>query len=272
MTRLNFSLNRIMQPNLPLSDFIQLAADCSASGVEIRNDLVDPSLLGGENPENIRNQCLRSGIEIFTVNALQRFNDPELFEEKTKELAEMMDEAASVGCRRIVLCPVNDPDDNRSPAQQHIDLVAALNKYSRLFGQYGMIGLVEPLGFDICSVRFKKQVVDAISETGLSPFYQIVHDTFHHYLSGETDFYPEQTGLIHASGVYEGKRPDTITDDDRFLVDSRDIMDNKGQILQLHNGGFRGMMSFEPFSPGVQTLSSEDIQTGIKQSMAYIFS
>ena len=47
MNKREFSINRIMQPGLSLTAFIRLAADAGANGVEIRNDLDDPSLLGG---------------------------------------------------------------------------------------------------------------------------------------------------------------------------------------------------------------------------------
>lgn len=267
-----FALNRIMQPDLPLPDFIKLASECSAFGVEIRNDLQDPSLLGGETPEDVRTLCNEFGIEILTVNALQRFNDPDLFVDKTRELTEIMESSNAVGCRRIVLCPVNDPADKRSPKEQHVDLVSALNHYAPLFDKYGMTGLVEPLGFEICSVRYKKQAVEAIAETGLSRHYQIVHDTFHHYLSGEDEFFPKETGLIHASGIYEGKNLNEVDDDDRLLVDEKDIMDNKGQISKLYAGGFQGIMSFEPFSPEIQKLSAADIRTDLHASMDYLFS
>ena len=271
MTQPNFSLNRIMQPDLSLSDFIQFAADCSASGVEVRNDLTVPSLLGGESSDSIQKKSGECGIEIVTVNALQRFNDPNLFEEKIPELTAMMEAAMSVGCRRIVLCPVNDPEDKRTADKQQRDLVSALNRYAELFEKYEMIGLVEPLGFDICSVRYKKQAVDAISETQLSRFYQIVHDTFHHYLSGEKESFPRETGLVHASGVSAGKMISDITDDDRVMVDENDIMDNKGQIAGLYGGGYEGLFSFEPFSPMIQKLSNDKMKAQIYQSMEYLF-
>ena len=194
--RPRFALNRIMQPSLSLPDFIRLAAACSAAGIEIRNDLPDPSLLGGESPETVRNLCKENGVEVLTVNALQRFNDPDLFPAKERELAQMMEEASSVGCPMIVLCPVNDPDDSRPETRQREDLIAALQLYAPLFEKYRMTGLVEPLGFEICSVRYKRQAIDAIRETGLSDRYRIVHDTFHHYLSGERELFPWETGLI----------------------------------------------------------------------------
>jgi 2-keto-myo-inositol isomerase len=266
-----FAINRIMQPSLSLSDFIRLAADCQASGVEIRNDLADPSLLGGESPDHVRSVCRENDLEVLTVNALQRFNDPSLFQEKEAELNVIMETAAQVGCRMIVLCPVNDPEDNRGEAERHDDLVAALRRYGPLFEKHDMIGLVEPLGFEICSVRTKGQAVKAIRESGLSDRYRIVHDTFHHYLSGEEKFFPAETGLIHVSGVHSGKPSAEITDDDRLMVGDEDIMDNKGQIKALYAGGFSGIMSFEPFSSEVQKLSPDQMREQVRQSMEYLF-
>ena len=266
-----FAVNRIMQPSLSLSDFIRLAADCQASGVEIRNDLADPSLLGGESPNHVRSLCRENSLDVLTVNVLQRFNDPQLFQEKEEELNVMMGIAAQVGCRMIVLCPVNDPDDNRGEAERHDDLVAALRCYGPLFETYDMIGLVEPLGFEICSVRTKAQAVKAITKSGLSDRYRLVHDTFHHYLSGEKKLFPAETGLIHASDVHSGKPSAEISDDDRLMVGDEDIMDNKGQISALYAGGFNGIMSFEPFSHEVQKLSPDQMKTQVRQSMEYIF-
>lgn len=266
-----FSLNRIMQPDLSLPEFIDLAAGCSADGVEIRNDLADPSLLGGESPEAIRRLCGETGVAVRTVNALQRFNDPDLFDEKYHELGNLIREAAAVDCRYVVLCPVNDPADHRDANRRQGDLVAALERYAPLFDEYGAIGLVEPLGFAICSVRTKKEAVDAIVQAAHPELYRIVHDTFHHYLSGETEYFPEETGLIHVSGVSRGKYPEEMNDDDRRMVDEDDVMDNRGQVSGLYEGGFDGIFSFEPFSPEVQTLPPEDVGLLVKRSLSYLF-
>jgi len=271
MIQPKFSLNRIIQPHLSLIDFIQLSTDCQASGIEIRNDLTDPRLLGGNIPEKIRNKCDECGIEIVTVNALQRFNDHHLLDDKIVELEAMMKTAALVGCRNIVLCPVNDSKDNRSTSKQQRDLVLALDTYAPLFEKYEMTGLIEPLGFEICSVRYKRQAVEAISESTSPQLYQIVHDTFHHYLSGETEIFPKETGLVHASGVSTGKTINAITDNDRILVDERDIVDNRGQIALLYEAGFDGIFSFEPFSPTIQNLPINELKSGISTSMKFIF-
>jgi len=53
--------------------------------------------------------------------------------------------------------------------------------------------------------------------------YKLLHDTFHHYLSGETEFFPKETGLVHVSGLLPGKTKAATTDEDRILVTKDDI-------------------------------------------------
>lgn len=270
-TARDFGLNRIIRPDLPLIGFIRFAAECSARYVEIRNDLADPSLLGGESPEQVRAVCEETGISILTVNALQRFNDPALLQAKKDELREMMETAASVGCRQIVLCPVNDPADGRGADDRHRDLVAALKGYAPLFEELGMIGLVEPLGFAISSLRFKKQAAAGIAASGRPELYRIVHDTFHHYLSGETEVYPAETGLIHASGVPGGKLLEDMTDDDRVLIGENDVMDNRSQVAELYRRGCTAELSYEPFSPEMSRMSTNELRARLTESLKYLF-
>jgi len=177
---------------------------------------------------------------------------------------------AAFGCSRIVLCPVNDPDDNRTTEAQHRDLVNALKRYAPILEERGMIGLVEPLGFEICSLRFKKQAVDAIAEIGRPDLFKLVHDTFHHYLSGEKELYPESTGLIHTSGVVRAADIGDLTDDDRVLVDGSDVMGNRDQITGLFAGGYEGYLSYEPFSPSIQVLTPEKLSTEIRGSLEFL--
>ena len=266
-----YGLNRIMSPHLSVTEFIRLASDCGAKYVEIRNDLPDPSLLGGETAGEINDTCQETNVSILTVNALQRFNDPALFEAKKEELQGIMEVAASVGCERIVLCPVNDPDDTRTAEQQHADLVSALVTYAPLFRTRGMIGLVEPLGFPICSLRYKGQAVQGISESGHRDVYRIVHDSFHHYLSGEAEVFPLETGLVHVSGVVVQKPTQELTDDDRVLVDEHDIMANRSQVAMLRSGGSSAEVCFEPFSSEMQQLTAPDLKARLKRSVEFLF-
>jgi len=120
--------------------------------------------------------------------------------------------------------------------------------------------------------RTKAQAVKAISETGLSSVYKLTHDTFHHYLSGETEVFPAETGLIHVSGVLPGKTITDITDDDRILVTPDDCMRNREQVRALIQGGYSGAISFEAFSPEVQNMSTSEISDGLKNSIQLLLS
>jgi len=49
----DYGLNRIMRPELPVTAFVRFAAEAGAKYVELRNDLPDPSLLGGEEADAV---------------------------------------------------------------------------------------------------------------------------------------------------------------------------------------------------------------------------
>ncbi len=263
-------INRIMQPAISITAFLQLASRCGFSSIELRNDLPDERVLGGESASDIMAASRETGVRILTVNAMQRFNDPQLFEKKIIELGQLIYEAKQVNCTKIIFCPVNDPEDRRSAAEQQGDLVAALHCYAPTLRQHAVTALLEPLGFPICSMRYKRQAADAIRSSGLKKLYGIVHDTFHHYLSGEKELFPEETGLIHTSGVRPGKRQSEITDDDRIFVTADDCMQNREQIAAMVAKGYNGPISYEPFSREVQELSEKEVENHLKASLAYL--
>jgi 2-keto-myo-inositol isomerase len=98
-----------------------------------------------------------------------------------------------------------------------------------------------------------------------------VHDTFHHYLSGEKELFPQLTGLIHMSGVLPGKEVVDITDDDRILITDEDVMGNKVQVDALVAGGYNGYCAYECFSPEVQKLDASALAQEVKDSLALMF-
>ena len=132
-----------------------------------------------------------------------------------------------------------------------------------------IMGLVEPLGFAECSLRFKREAVDAIDAVDGADVYKVVHDTFHHYVAGETEIFPQQTGLVHISGVVDpGVGRDAMRDPHRVLVDAADRLDNLGQIRALESGGYTGPLSFEPFADSVS--DATDIRALLLDSMEVI--
>ena len=92
----------------------------------------------------------------------------------------------------------------------------------------------------------------AIYDAGCERAYRLVHDTFHHYLSGEDIFYPDLTGLVHISGVEDkGVADADMLDGHRLLVGDADRLGNIRQLKILLDRGYQGVVSFEPFAAEV---------------------
>ena len=164
------------------------------------------------------------------------------------------------------MCPLNEG----KPVARD-SLVAALKAVKPVLQDKGLTGLVEPLGFTFSSMRTKAEAISAILEAGGEGTFMLVHDTFHHHLAGETQFYPEWTGLVHISGVTDAAvSVDQMLDAHRVLVDGKDRLGNIAQIRTLLAAGYAGPFSFEPFSAEVQALA--DPAAALKASMDYISS
>jgi 2-keto-myo-inositol isomerase len=177
--------------------------------------------------------------------------------------------ARDCGARALVMCPVNSREDTRGAMQRVDDLRRSLVALMPILGDHGILGLVEPLGFAESSLRLKRVAVEAIDAVGGGAVFRLVHDTFHHFLAGETELFPERTGLVHISGVEDRSLPhDAIRDAHRVLVGPGDLTDNVGQIEALRAGGYRGPFSFEPFAESVQTL--RDQAGALRASMAFV--
>lgn len=99
--------------------------------------------------------------------------------------------------------------------------------------------------------------------------YKLVHDTFHHHLADETDFFPQRTGLVHISGVVDSTvEVNAMLDAHRVLVDGDDRLENIPQIKALIAAGYEGPYSFEPFAEDVHALG--DPEKAVRESMAYV--
>ena len=265
-------LNRIISPQLPLPEFFQFATDLGFKYVELRNDLAGKEILDGLPDAAVRQLLDVTRIRPLTINALSRFEDARALDENLAKLKGLITEAKRIDCSQIVLCPLNEDGDPRSPDQRADQLVTALNAFGPLFAEAKMTGLLEPLGFSVSALRTKKEALAGISQCDYSGSYKLLHDTFHHYLGEETDFFPAETALVHVSGVLPGKAKSAIADSDRVLVTGDDILDNRGQVATLLNRGYSGPFSYEPFSQEVQSLSTPTLKTDLQKSVEYLFS
>ncbi|UPA23673.1 TIM barrel protein [Shinella oryzae] len=266
MPQLTFALNHMTAPTLPLDAFFALAAGLGIAAVEIRNDLPGNAILDGTTPADVKAAAHRHGVTIVSINALQRFN--EWSPERAAEARSLIDYAAACGAQALVLVPTND-GTGQADGERQTNLRAALTALKPLLDEAGIVGLVEPLGFETCSLRSKREAAEAIRSVGGAGTFRLVHDTFHHHLAGEPALFADLTGLVHISGVEDsGISIGDMRDGHRVLVGPGDRLGNIEQIKALAAAGYAGPLSFEPFAPAVHDLP--DPQAAIARSMAFL--
>src|ERR1700716_2457561 len=169
-------LNRVIKPQIPLEEFLKFTADLGIKYVEVRNDFTDKGILDGLSDAALQKAFNDTGIKALTINALYPFEDIKVLKENIEKLKGLIAEAQRINCPQIVLCPLNDANDKRNPAQRADELAAALDAYGPLFDDSSMTGLIEPLGFEICSLRTKKAALEGIANCKYPGFYQLLHD------------------------------------------------------------------------------------------------
>lgn len=266
---MQIGLNRIIAPSLPLYDFFSLAQRCGCSVIELRNDGGTQHPFDGKKAEEVRDHLAKHQLKVATINALQRFN--EYSEAKNQELRTLLEYAKNLRADAIVLCPVNGIDANENRSLWLERTRYALSQYGPLFEEYGLYGYVEPLGFTASSLRSKAEAIEAIEGSGYERWYRLVHDTFHHHLANEKQYFASVTGLVHLSSVAAGSLHREPTDADRILFLEDDLLGTREQAQALVNSGYRGTFSFEPFSPAVQNLDIESLEMEIQKSINQLF-
>jgi len=264
---LQFSLNRMSAPRLAFADYVTLCQRLAVDAIEIRNDLEGVEINDGVPAAAVKTAASTAGLTILSINALQRFE--RLDANRAKEALALSRYAAECSARAIVLCPTNSRQDQRTASERHADLVDALRQLKPILDDHGLRGLIEPLGFEECALRRKSDAVKAIYDAAGERHFRLVHDTFHHYLSGEDIFFPDLTGLIHVSGVEDSGLPvGQMRDGHRVLVGAADQLGNIRQLTTLFARGYRGHVSFEPFAEEIA--AADDIESRLRDSMAYI--
>ncbi len=257
---MRFAINHISTPNLGLKEFFATARNLGLTEVEIRNDL--PDIVNTIPAADVKAAAQKAGVEIISINALYPFNV--WSGELPQKAVALADYAAASGAKALVMCPLND-----GTKVSFDDLVAALRAMKPILLERGLIGLVEPLGFPISSLRTKREALRAIDAADGGNVYKLVHDTFHHHLAGETDFFPQRTGLVHISGVVDSTvKVNDMLDGHRVLLDADDRLENVSQIKALIAAGYQGPCSFEPFAADVHALV--DPETAVRESINYL--
>ncbi|AJJ11916.1 xylose isomerase-like TIM barrel family protein [Yersinia rohdei] len=269
-----FCINRKIAPNLSIERFIQLVKKCGLNKVELRNDMPSGEVTDGLTAAQLNALANEYEIEIVTINALQYFNLPEHGSVLLQEAENLLKQAQAINCHGVILCPNCNASDPRSAGQKEQDTLDALLLLAPLFKKYQITGLVEPLGFEISSLR-SHLLTQSIIRQSATP-YKMVLDTFHYYLSdivqAEFDAHIDVNtiGLVHLSGVEEARLKSTLTDEDRIMLSEQDKLQSKQQVENLERLGYQGIYAFEPFSSQLTTWSEADIEREIRHSIAYL--
>ena len=261
-----YALNHVTMPYADFAELAALARELGMDAVEIRNDLDGVPLADGTPASQLREEAQEAGIAILSINALQRFDLWEAAREK--EAVSLAAYARETGAPALVLCPANDGGDRRDGAERARDLRRSLRALAPILADHGLSGLIEPLGFAECALRRKQDAIDAVDETGTEAQFALLHDSFHHALSGEEAMFPARTGLVHISGIEEDLPFGAMRDQHRVLVGPGDRLDNVGQIRALRRGGYAGPLSFEAFS--AQVHDDPEHAAALARSIAYL--
>jgi 2-keto-myo-inositol isomerase len=168
----------------------------------------------------------------------------------------------------VSLIPRND-NRGMGNGERQAALRVALRALKPMLEDHDLVGFVEPLGFEICALRYKADAVDAIEALDAKGRFKLVHDTFHHTLANGGAYFPEHTGIMHISGVADPSvTPAQMTDSHRVLVDRADRLGNIDQLSALSDAGWSGPLSFEAFAP--QTHASQTPKADLAKSIDFI--
>jgi len=262
LAELRFALNHMVAPHLGLGEFFALTRRLGLSDVEIRNDLA----IQLPDPASVKALAAQQGITILTINALQKFNH--WSDARAAEAKALAEYCKACGAQALVLVAAND-GTGLGDHERVKNATESLRGLKPILQAAGITGLVECLGFEICSLRKKSEAVAAIDAADGAGVFKLTHDTFHHHLAGESTMFPDRTGLVHISGVEDpAVSVADMRDSHRVLVGPKDRLGNVAQLKALRAGGYAGPLSFEPFAAELRTL--KDPARAIGDSMEFI--
>ncbi len=254
-------------PGLRWDAFLALAESLGCDGVEFRDDLPGP-VFGGDDPERVRGSAREAGLRVLALAEVTAFNS--WSDRKRAEAAALMRTASGCGAEAVILIPRCD-GFGCGNGERQANLRVALRELAPMLVEHQLVGLVEPLGFELCSLRHKSEAVDAIEALGLAGRFRLIHDTFHHALAGGGPVFAEHTGIVHVSGVTDPRLAlHEMLDGHRILVDVRDRLGSAAQVKELMRAGYAGPVSIEAFAASVHAL--HDPAKELARSFEFIFS
>ena len=260
-----FGLNHMTAPCLSTRGLFDVARSLGCVGVELRNDLEGQPFDGSVAAVAIE-ATTATDLTILGLAEVKSFN---LCTEESHSKAEaVMAQAAACGAAGVAL--ILHVGNALLPRHaQGKALSEALQRLQPLLERCGLRGFIEPLGFPKSTLRHNDDVIAVLDEMGHPECFGIIHDTFHHCLSGDQIVYAKQTAMVHISGVTNADvSVFEMTDAHRVLVDQNDRLGNVSQLCALVADGYRGPVSFEAFAPEIHDLT--DPTEALAGSIAFI--
>jgi len=178
LANLPTALNHMTVPHMRYDALFELAAGLGCVGVELRNDL-PAALFHGDDPATVRSKAEAAGIRILSLAEVKAFN--QWSAAKRDEAVALATLASACGSEAISLIPRND-GHGLADGERQASLREALSELKPVLEAFGLIGLVEPLGFEPCSLRHKAELMETIEALGANNRFKLVHDTFHHFV------------------------------------------------------------------------------------------
>jgi 2-keto-myo-inositol isomerase len=264
---IRFALNRTCAPQLALPEFIALATTVGVQAVEIRNDIEGREFADGTPAAEVKARLDDAGLQIASVNALQRCND--WTPDRATEAEALVAYAAALGAPGLVLCPVHTEDHGWTEAEAEKNLRDGLRALRPILRDHGVTGYVEPLGMRGSTMKRQAMAVAAVSDIDGWDDFRLCYDTFQFYRCGDTQLFPDRIGLAHMSGITRTDlAPGDLTEPDRELIFVGDRVGNIAQLSALQAAGYDGFVSMEPFSPDVQ--ADPQLAAHLRASLDYV--
>ncbi|MDP3196887.1 TIM barrel protein [Tabrizicola sp.] len=264
---IRFALNRTCAPQLPLDAFIALATSVGVQAVEIRNDIEGREFADGTPARDVLARLQDVGLEVASVNALQRFND--WSPTRAKQAEAIIAYASALGAPGVVLCPVHNEDHGWTDAQAEKNLRNGLRQLRPILQVHGITGYVEPLGMKGSTMKRQDMAVAAVTDIDGWDDYKLCYDTFQYFRCGDTRLFPQHIGLAHMSGIARTDlSPGDLVEPDRGLVFVGDRVGNIAKLRGLKAAGYEGFVSMEPFSPEVQ--NDPELVAHLRASLEYV--
>lgn len=249
------ALNQKTARDLSFERFLDLAAGLGCVGVEPRNDLGRP-FFDGLAPTAASELANARGLRFLGLSEIYGFNVWD--DDRAAQIQTFVDLAAASRAETISLIPTVDDRPTRALRDVMRDILP-------LVAGTGVRPLIEPIGFEASSLRCKAELVEAIEAVG---GFGLVHDTFQHTISGETELFPAHTAIVHISGISQRNvELDAKQDAHRVLVDRDDRCGNVEQIVQFLEAGYAGAFSFECTE---QDLITNPDSAAINASFSYL--